>query len=230
MAIRAIQKNPLITSYELNGKIKSNVYHLFGGMKEAFKDAGVKWTEFHAKRKPRKMLEIVRYVRGHPNTTQWEINRKCKTHVQTIFKGGIREAFRAAKVPYPKDRKVYGIAKSDVRKSASDFQNEVVEILKNFGYVRTQVRTLHGIADAVLTVGEIPIIVEVKDYHTKPISEPEIRQVEKYLSDLDCRTGVIVCRRRNASNNNFKIGSHRILIKTKDEILKHGVVVQWLGL
>ena len=223
--IKLIKKDPLITSYEINEKLGVDVYSLFDNLEAAYKLAGTKWISFRKKRKLRKQREIKNYIKKHLNVTQWEINKSCKTHVQDIFKGGIKEAFREARLKYPANRRIYGTAKTSVKKRAIKFQNDVINILKRFGDVKSQIKTKSGIVDATLKTESGILAIEIKNYNSKPISYSEIKQLDKYLNDLKCRNGVIICKMKNRGENKFKMGSHKIMIRTKDEILKDGVVV-----
>jgi hypothetical protein len=80
---------------------------------------------------------VIEYIRKNPTATQWEINKSCKTHVQTIFDGGIREAYRLAGVEYPENRrKIYGAAIKEIKERSSNFEKEIFEILEELGTVK----------------------------------------------------------------------------------------------
>lgn len=220
-----IRENPLTTHQEIYKKFGIDIYKLFGSLKNAYKLAGVKWLDYHQKRKARKQEKIIEYIKNNLNVTQWEINKACKTHVQEIFEGGIKEAYKKAGIKYPLDRRnVYGTAKKEIKDRSIRFENDVLDLLNKIGVVKRHIKTKHGIVDAILTTNEKVFVIEVKNYQSKPISYPEIKQIDKYLTDLNYRNGIIICSKKNVKNK-FQIGSHRIFIRTKDDILKEGVVV-----
>ena len=172
----------------------------------------------------KKQKEIIEYIRKNPTATQWEINKNCKTHVQTIFDGGIREAYRLAGVEYPENRrKIYGAAIKEIKKRSSNFEKEIFEILEELGTVKKHVKTKHGFVDAILTTDNRAFAIEIKDYQSKPISNSDIKQLCKYLMDLNYKNGLIICNKKNKRKNKFHINQYKIIIMSKDELLK-GVV------
>jgi len=218
MIIMDLQQNPLLTKMELDKKYKANITNLFGSFTNLCKLAGVEFLRCQ-KRKLKKQKEIIEFIKKNPNSTQWEINKNCRTHVQEIFEDGIRESYKLAGVEYPeKRRKIYGIAIKEIKKRSSDFEKEVLTLMENFGKVKSHVKTKYGIADAILYINKKFFVVEIKNYLSKPISNLDIKQLEKYLNALNCSDGLIICAIKNSVKNNFKIGQHNIRILTKDEL------------
>jgi hypothetical protein len=216
--IMDLQQNSLLTKMELDKKYKTNITNLFDGFTNLCKLAGVEFLRCQ-KRKLKKQKEIIQFIKKNPNSTQWEINKNCRTHVQEIFEGGIREAYKLAGVEYPeKRRKIYGIAIKQIKKRSSDFEKEVLSLMENFGKVKAHVKTKYGIADAILHTNKRFFVVEIKNYLSKPISNLDIKQLEKYLNALNCSDGLIICAIKNSVKNSFKIGQHNIRILTKNEL------------
>lgn len=192
LIIETLKKNPLYSQTDLDKMFSTNIAQLFGSFRNLCKLSNVEFLRLQ-KRKLKKQQQIIDYIRKNPDATQWEINRHCKTHVQELFDDGIREAFLNARIEYPESRRIlYGTAKLSIRKRSLIFQNRVVNLLRKFGNVDTQVRTKNGIVDAILNYKNNILPIEIKDYRTKPISESEIRQLVKYLNDLKCQKGLIV--------------------------------------
>ena len=220
MIIETIKRNPLITQVELDKTFHTNIAKLFGNFKKLCEIAGVKYLRYK-KRRLKKQLEIIKYIKDNPNATQWEINKNCKTHVQEIFDGGIKEAYKLAGIEYPKSRrKIYGAVKEEIRKRSFEFEEEIFGILEKLGTVRKHIKTMHGVIDAVLTIGKSSFVVEIKDYQSKTISKSEIKQVEKYLNDLNYSKGLIICSTKNFHKNKIIIGQHKIWIVSKGELSK----------
>ena len=221
--IEIVKNNPLITQDEINKLFNTNVAKVFGSFKNLCRIAGVRYLRYK-KRRLKKQLEVINYIKNHPNATQREINKYCKTHVQEIFDGGIREAYKLAGVDYPEiRRKIYGTVKKEIRERSIEFEKEVFSILEKFGTVKKHVRTKCGIVDAVLITKEDSFVIEIKDYQSKPISNTEIKQIEKYLNSLNLFKGIIVCSTKNYNKNKINLGGHKIWIVTKDELANGAV-------
>ncbi len=208
--VNLIKKNPYFTSQEIHEKMGVSIYSIFKNMQEVYKLANVKPVPFREKRKIKKQDEVVSYIIKHPETTQWEINKGCKTHVQELFDGGIRGAFEKAGIEYPESRRIlYGTAKLSIKRRSLIFQKRVVNLLKRFGKVNEQVRTKNGIVDVVFYYKKQIIPIEIKDYRSKPISNSEVKQMEKYLNDLKCNFGIIISSK--GRRKEFKLGSNKII-------------------
>jgi len=211
LVVEALKNNPKISIEDIQRKLKISFYKHFRNSQEAYRKANISFISKSMKRRLKKQESIAEYIKAHPNATQWEINKKCKTHVQEIFDRGIREAFERAKVNYPIERlNVYGTTKKDVRSRALDFENRILDNLRSSG-AKTHVKTACGVADATIWINGNLYVIEVKDYRSKPISLTEIKQIGKYLNDLKCKNGIIIC------SGNRKI--ERIKFRTKDILI-----------
>ena len=217
--IGLLRKDPLITIEKLQKILKISFYKHFNDSREVYKLAKTPFISNRLKCKMKKQGTIIEYIKNHPNATQWEINKNCKTHVQEIFNDGIKGAFKKAELIYPLERlKIYGIARKKIKHRAYNFENKILNILKSIG-ARTHVRTKHGIADAVVQIDGNPCVIEIKDYKTKPISLSEIKQINKYLNDLKCKNGIIICS-GNRSVDRVKFDSKEIIIVPENYISK----------
>jgi len=224
MVINIIKENPYITSQEIYEKIGVNLYNIFKNMQEVYELANVRPVSFREKRKIKKQNKITSYIIRHPGTTQWKINKNCKTHVQELFDGGIREAFEKAGIEYPESRRIlYGTANFSIKRRSLIFQKRVVNLLKKFGKVNEQVRTKNGRVDVVFHYKKQIIPIEIKDYRSKPISKSEVRQMEKYLNDLNCKFGIIISSK--GRRKEFKLNSNKII-----KLMPIKYMVNYLGL
>lgn len=222
--INLIKENPYFTSQEIYEKIGVNIYNIFKNMQEVYELAGLKPVSFRKKRKIKKQNEVISYIIKHPEATQWQINKNCKTHVQELFDGGIREVFQKAGVEYPESRRIlYGTVKFSIKRRSLIFQRRVVNLLKRFGKVKEQVRTKNGRVDVVFHYKEQIIPIEIKDYRSKPISKSEMKQIEKYLNDLNCKFGIIISSK--GRKKEFKLGSNKII-----KVVPIKYIVDYLGL
>jgi len=62
-------------------------------------------------------------------------------------------------------------------------------------------------------------VVEVKDYMAKDISISQIKQLNKYLQDLNCNIGLLICHRK-PKKDRFIIKDNKIFIFGDFEINK----------
>ncbi len=219
--INYIKKNPLASIEDINKDLKLNVNKLFNNMQEIYKKAGIKYINGHFKRTLKKQNIIINYIKENPSATQWEINKKCNTHVQEIFKGGIKEAYKLAGIKYPKERrKIYGAAKKEIKHNAKKFEDNIIKILKEFGKVKRYIKTKRGIADAIFYKNNQKFIIEIKNFISKPISLSEIKQLNKYLIDLNHNQGILITNLPSRKKKIY-IGKNKILILTIDEVIKN---------
>lgn len=74
---------------------------------------------------------------------------------------------------------------------------------------KIRVKTKSGIADAVIRINGEPFVVEIKDYNSKPICLSDIKQVKRYLIDLDIKYGIIINSKvgeiKRVKSDNFEI-------------------------
>ncbi len=219
-ALRYLKENPLSSSVEIQEIIGIGIYNYFKNMEEFCKKANVKYIEGHKKRSIKIQNKIIDYIKSNSDCTQWEINKACKTHVQEIFKGGIREAYEKACIKYPEERrKNYGAMNKDVKLRALKFENEIIKLLYNFGNVKRYPKTKVGIADALIRIGNKKYVVEIKDYQSKPISLSDVKQVNKYIENVsNCSSGLLICNTKGKKDK-FYISKNEILVITKEDIL-----------
>jgi hypothetical protein len=216
--IKYIQKYPLKSIPEIAKDLKLDIYSYFKNINCLYKEANIPYISGHQKRVIKKQHKIIDYIKTYPNSTQWEINKMCKTHVQEIFKGGIKEAYKKANVGYPKDRKIYGIANKNIRKRAQDFENGVINLFREKYYTLAQYKNSGGIADAIIEINGQLLVIEVKDYKTKPISLSDIKQLNRYIDATEyCNVGLLITREKDKKENIY-IGNNRIFIRTINEL------------
>lgn len=218
--IKEIKDNPLITISEITTKLRTQPYNLFKNINEIYKEAGVKPIKRREKWRLKKRQEVVNFIKQNPLVTQRQINSACKTHVQTIFDKGIFEAYENAKVKFPYERlKLYGIGIKEIRDRAKTFEEEISIKLSGYGKVNRLVKTKRGFADIVFERKNKRVIMEIKDYQNKDISMSQIRQLNKYLEDLDCNLGLLICHNK-PKKDKFLIGKNKIFILEKNELNK----------
>tara|TARA_Y100000310_G_C20697227_1_gene826557 strand:- start:3312 stop:4382 length:1071 start_codon:yes stop_codon:yes gene_type:complete len=216
--IKLVRENPLITITELMKETRISPYKIFDTFSEIYEAAGLdpivktgKWAE-------KKKNIVVDFIKENPTATQREININCNTHVQRIFAKGIFEAYEKAGVNYPFERlKLYGTARKEIKDRAEKFEQEVASKLSGFGNVNRLVKTKRGFADIILERKGKKYVVEVKDYQAKEISISQIKQLNKYLQDLECDTGILICRNKPRKDR-FLMGENRIFILDDSEI------------
>lgn len=222
--ISYIQNNPLAGTKEVDKNCHIRMYDLFN-MKELYEYAGIKYYNGHEKRTLKIRYRIIEFIKKNPNTNQWEINDKCKTHVQSEFKGGIKEAFRIANVEYP-NRTVFGVVDKKIKTNALNFEDYVIKILNIYGdVVKHPKNNNNGIPDALFKTESGTYLVEIKNYTSKPISKSEIMQLNKYLDDSKYKNGILITSKKDQKEKVY-IGNNCISIVTADELLR-GCSLTW---
>ncbi len=215
--IKEFKNNPLVTVDEIEKKYNFSFYKKFKSFKDFCEKYDLEYISNHEKRLLKKQIEIIDYIKAHPDATQWEINKNCKTHVQDLFNGGIREAFLKASMKYPESRRIlYGTARLSIKRRALIFQTRIVNLLKQFGDVNTQIKTKHGTIDAILNYKNLILPVEIKDYRSKPISKTEIKQLLRYLTDLNCKMGLLISSEGRVKE--FNLETKKIIIIPAKEL------------
>jgi hypothetical protein len=125
-----------------------------------------------------------------------------------------------AGIKYPfEERKLFGTALIEIKKRAKDFEKEISEKLVKYGSVNRYVKTRRGVADIVLERKNKKIVIEIKDYQQKEISISQVKQLNKYLEDLNCRVGLLICHKKSKKDK-FIIGKNKIFILEKQELNK----------
>lgn len=217
-----IKANHLATLNEISEKFNISFFKLFKNVKEMYEEAGLKPLTNIEKRRLRKQQSVINYIKSNPMAAQWEINKACKTHVQEIFKNGISYAYKLAEIPYPKERRIrYGFTDKKIKKRAYEFEKLIFKKISEYYLVKRQVKTKSGYIDLVIEIKGKKIPIEIKDYRVKNIGKNEIRQLVKYIEDLNSDTGIIICNKK--IKDKVYIENKKILILTKDEI---GAVAQ----
>ena len=91
--------------------------------------------------------------------------------------------------------------------------------LSEFGKVNRLVKTKRGFADIVFERKGKKSIIEIKDYQNKDISFSQINQLNRYLEDMGCNFGFLICHKK-PKKDKFIIGENKIIILMKDELNK----------
>lgn len=216
--LKLLIANPESTFEEIRNKTEINPYKIFKNLKEAYNAAGIKEINRHEKRSIRKRKKIIEFIKNNSLATQREINKNCKTRIQSLFKRGIFEAYENAQVKFPFERlNLHGSAISEVKQRAENFEEEIAKKLSRYGLVNRLVKTKRGIADIILERKNEKIIIEVKDYLNKEISKHEIKQLNKYLEDMNVNKGFIICHTK-PKRHRFLIGKNKIWIIAYSEM------------
>lgn len=135
----------------------------------------------------------------------------------TFFKS----CYEQAGIEYPEERrKLYGAAKKEIRDRASSFEEKVIYILEQRGEIFKQYKTDAGRLDALFIDVDTIYAVEIKDYHTKPISHSELKQLNRYIDSIPhCHSGLLVTHKdAKKGKNKIYIEKNRISILTIEEI------------
>ena len=223
--VNLVRENPLITIQEIIRKTNSQPYHFFKNIGEIYKKAGIKMVNGGDKRNLKKQREVIKFVKENTLTTQREINKGCKTKVQNLFKKGIFEAYEKAEVKFPFERlKLYGVGLKSIRERAKNFEDKIALKLSGYGKVNKLVKTKRGVADIILERKEEKIVFEVKDYKNKEISISQIKQLNKYLEDLNSRLGILICHKK-PKKDKFLIGKNKIFVLEKEELQKLSEII-----
>ena len=216
--LNMLRKNPESTCEDIIKKIDINPYMIFKNLKEAYDIIGIKELKNFEKRMIKKQKIVMEFIKNNNFVTQREINKSCKTHVQSIFKGGIMEAYKKARINYPYERrKFHGVVLKKIKEKAKMFEDEVAIKLSGYGRVNRLVKTKRGFADIILEIKNKKIIIEVKDNNNKEISLSEVKQLNKYLEDLNCNLGILICRKK-PKKDKFLIDKNKIFILDISEI------------
>jgi len=225
LIIKTIRENPYITIPELTKKTRTHPYRLFKNFNEIYEKAGIQKINQGEKIKNRKRKDVINFIKGNNLATQREINKVCKTKVQEIFKKGIFEAYKKARVKYPFERlKLYGTALSEIKKRARDFEEQISVILSGYGKVNRLVKTKRGVADIILERKNKKIVIEIKDYQNKEVSFSQVKQLNKYLEDLNTNLGILICHKK-PKKDKFIIGKNKVFILEKQEIDKINKII-----
>ena len=218
--INIIKDNPLLSVEEIIKKSKISFYHHFHDIKELYKEAGVKYINRGLKRKLNKQKIVTEFVKNNNFATQREINRTCKTKVQELFEAGIFEAYEKAGVQFPYERlKLHGTALKEIKDNAVKFEEDIARKLLGYGTVNKLVRTKRGIADIILERKGRKVAIELKNYKSHEISISQIKQLNRYIEDINTSLGFLVCLKK-PKKDTFLIEQNRILVILESELSK----------
>lgn len=219
-----VRNNPNITILEIIKKSKTKPYRLFKNLDNIFEEAKIEkrngWKNGQEKRRIKKRVLVIDYIRKNPIATQREINITCKTRVQNLFDKGIYGAYEKAGIKFPYERlKLYGTALKKIKKRAKNFEDEIAIKLSRYGNVKRLVKTKRGIADIVFERKGYKAIIEIKDYRNKDISRSQINQLNRYLLDCKCNIGFLICHNKPRKDK-FLIDKNKIIILNKFELCR----------
>ena len=74
-------------------------------------------------------------------------------------------------------------------------------------------------ADIVFERKNKKIAIEIKDYQNKEISFSQVKQLNRYLEDLETNLGILICHKK-PKKDKFIIGKNKIFILEKKELYK----------
>ena len=215
-----VKKNPLVTITEIRKELRVDPYNLFNNFKDIYKQANINNVGGLEKRRSKKRERVIIFIKNNHLATQREINKKCKTHVQELFKKGIFEAYEKAGITFPYERlKLYGAALKNIKKRAKNFEDKIAIKLLGYGKVNRLVKTKRGVADIVLERKGKKAVIEIKDYKAKEISISQVNQLNKYLEDCNCNLGILISHKK-PKKDKFLIGKNKIFVLENSELTK----------
>ncbi|MEK6885767.1 MAG: hypothetical protein AABX17_02270 [Nanoarchaeota archaeon] len=218
--VELIKKYPETTVEDIVNKLGINPFKLIDNLEELYRLAGMDYISGGQKRSLKKKKIIIEFIKNNPFATQREINKQCKTRIQGLFEKGIFGAYKEAKVEYPFERlNFHGSAIKEVKERAENFEAEIAKKLVCYGSVNRLVKTKRGVADIILERKGKKIVIEVKDYLNKEISEHEIKQLNKYLEDFNSDIGFLICHQK-PKRDSFLMDKNRIIILEESELNK----------
>ncbi|MBT4445852.1 hypothetical protein HOA92_04275 [archaeon] len=218
-----IVKNPTCTYLDIKNNTKIKVERIYQNMPAAFLDAGVALPiRYYKRNKDNQKEEVISFLKRNPGATVIEIQEVTGVNIPREF-GSIKDVYKLAGVRYPEREVTSGVMNPDVCKRSILFEKFVVDEFSKYGEVFPKVRCNKGITDAIFVKDNIKYVVEVKDFRGRNnITKSQIKQILRYMKDLDIREGFIVCPeesfpKRNNSRNLF-IGDFKIRIISPKEI------------
>ena len=218
--IELVKKNPETTFGDLAEKLQISPFKMFRNFDEIYKLAGMKFISGTRKRALKKRKAVIEFIKNHNFATQREINKACKTRVQSLVENGIFGAYKEAGIDFPFERlKFHGSAIKEIKQRAKDFEEEVARKLSCYGNVHRLVKTKRGIADIILEREGKKVIIEVKDYLNKEVSKHEVKQLNNYLEDCGCNLGFLICHTKSKKDK-FLTDENKIFILESEELSK----------
>lgn len=218
--IKLLRENPLMSFCKIGKLTNTRPHSLFKNTREIYNSAGLPFFSKGDKRRINKQNLVIDYIKKNNLATQREINFACKTKVQELFKRGIFKAYEKAGILFPYERlKLHGTALKEIKDSAVKFEEDIARKLFGYGNVNRLVKTKRGIADIILERRSKKSVIEVKNYLTHEISISQIKQLNKYLEDINSNLGFLVCLKK-PKKDNFLIGENRIFVILESELSK----------
>jgi len=218
--IEAIKKDPLLSIDKLGREIRVHPYALFKNTREIYEKAGIPFIDRGLKRRIKKQDKVIAFIKENPISTQREINKHCKTKVQSLFDKGIFGAYEKANLTFPYQRlNLHGIVIKSIKEEARKFEEEIAIRLSGYGAVNRLVRTKRGFADIILERKGKKVAIELKNYKVHEISLSQIKQVNKYLEDINSNLGFLICLKK-PKKDNFLIGNNKIIVLEEQELDK----------
>jgi len=202
-----IRNNPNCTYRDIKKDTKIKIERIYKNMGEAYKHAKVELSKNLIKRtKKEQKKDVLEFIKKNPSCTVTQIHNQIKVNVSRVF-GSITEAYKLAGIKYPKREIKDGVMNPEVIKRSKEFENKCIEILRNFGDVKSKIRTSVGIIDCLFNYKNREYVVEIKDYRGKNnITNHEIKQLLRYMESLNCNEGLLICpeeslpKRKNSRN------------------------------
>ena len=218
--IKLVKENPLMSFGEIGKLTNTHPHSLFKNTKEIYNLAELPFFDKGYKRRINKQNLVIGYLKNNNLATQREINRACKTKVQELFKRGIFEAYEKADILFPYERlKLHGTAIKDIKDDAVKFEEDIARKLSGYGNVNRLVKTKRGIADIILERKGKKVAIEVKNYKSHEISISQIKQLNRYIEDINTSLGFLVCIKK-PKRDTFLIGENKIFIVLESELSK----------
>ncbi len=216
--ITLLKENPLESLYKIGKSVNAHPHSLFKNVKEIYQAAGIPFLSKGTKRKIKKQLIVIEYIKKNCLATQREINKFCKTKVQELFEHGIFDAYKKAGVSFPFERvNLHGVVFKEIRDAALRFEEQIAKKLSGYGSVNRLVKTKRGRADIILLRNGKKCILELKNYKSHEISISQIKQLNNYLEDLNCTLGFLICLKKPRKDM-FLIGENRIFVLEESEL------------
>ncbi|MFA5019867.1 MAG: restriction endonuclease [Candidatus Pacearchaeota archaeon] len=133
-----LKNNPNATYKQIKREIHTKVEKVYtGGMKDAFKDAGIKNPRnFERKNREEREKIIINYIKKHPGVGAHTIAKDTKINPSSIF-NSIREAYVFAGITYPRIR---------INKSKTEKKKQIMFLVKNNPLITArEIKELSGI-------------------------------------------------------------------------------------
>ncbi|MDO8563568.1 MAG: hypothetical protein Q7R87_01010 [Nanoarchaeota archaeon] len=218
--LKLLREDPLISSNSIQSNLRIKPYSLFKNTKEMYLLAGIPFVSKGEKRRIKKQIKIIEYIKNNNFATQREINNYCNTRVQGMFTGGIFGAYKNAGVLFPFERlKIHGSAIKKIRDEAILFEKNIARKLSSYGAVNRLIRTKRGIPDIIMERKGRKVVVELKNYKSHEISISQIKQVNRYLEDIGSNLGFLICLKK-PKKDIFLMEENKIFVIVESEISK----------